>query len=88
VSAADGGTIRSLLNAEADPAFDTSAGPITSGGATSAGPDTGALLLDGLDTGVRLAPATAPGPLTAPGPIHGVETATMANAASASKAAL
>jgi len=88
VSAADGGTIRSLLNAEADPAFDTSAGPITSGGATSAGPDTGALLLDGLDTGVRLAPATAPGPLTAPGPIHGVETATMANAASASNPVL
>lgn len=33
-----------------------------------AAPDTGAMLLDGLDTGVRLAPVTAPGPLTAPSP--------------------
>ncbi len=37
-------------------------------GATTTVPDTGAMLLDGLDTGVRLAPVTAPGPLTTPSP--------------------
>ena len=38
-------------------------------------PDTGTMLLDGLDTGVRLAPVTSPGPLTAPP--AGIDTATL-----------
>lgn len=42
-------------------------------------PDTGTMLLDGLDTGVRLAPVTSPGPLTAPS--TGIDTAASIGAA-------
>ncbi len=78
MSAADGGAIRSLMYAEADPALDTSPGRHT-GAASSIAPDTGALLLDALDTGVRLAPVTAPGPLTAPVPLIALDTGAMPN---------
>lgn len=83
MSVADEGTVRSLVYAEADPALDTSPGPIT-GAASSIAPDTGALLLDALDTGVRLAPVTAPGPLTAPVPLITVDTGAMPNTQSRS----
>lgn len=88
MSAAEGGTIRASLQADAAPALDTSPGPITSSAAGLAAPDTGALLLDGLDTGVRLAPTTSPGPLTAPGPATGIDTGAGPHTASASRSTL
>ncbi|HEY0878693.1 MAG TPA: PilZ domain-containing protein [Zeimonas sp.] len=81
--AAEGGTIRASLQAETTPALDSAPGPITATGSGLTVPDTGALLLEGLDTGVRLAPVTAPGPLTAPGPSTGDDTGVGPNAASA-----
>jgi type IV pilus assembly protein PilZ len=93
MSAAEGGTVRVSLHADAAAALDPSTGPVTTG--AFATPDTGALLLDGLDTGVRLAPVTAPGPLTAPGPMTasgpatGIDGATVAlHAASAAQSGL
>ncbi len=80
MSAAEGGTVRASLHADAAAALDPATGPVTTG--AFATPDTGALLLDGLDTGVRLAPVTAPGPITAPGPATGIDT-TALRAASA-----
>ncbi len=68
MSEADGRTIRGSLHADATAVLDAS-GPILAGSAGVAAPDTGALLLDALDTGVRLAPVTSPGPFTSPGPL-------------------
>lgn len=72
--AAEGESIRASLQTETTPGRDTSPGPAT--GSALTGPDTGSLLLDGLDTGVRLAPVTSPGPLTGPSGLTGPLTAT------------
>lgn len=82
-AAADGKTIRTSLHAGTAAVLDAAPGPITAGSTGFAAPDTGALLLDGLDTGVRLAPVTAPGPLTAPGPAAGSDAGPNTTTASA-----
>lgn len=86
--AAEGGTIRASLQADAAPALDTSSGPVTAPEASLRGPDTGGLLLDGLDTGVRLAPVTAPGPLTRPAGSGADENALGPNTAGAPRSTL
>jgi len=87
MSAAERTTMTASLHAGGAAAFDTAPEPVTSGDAGIA-IETGTLLLDGLDTDVRLAPATAPGPLTAPGPSTGIDTAAGPSTASASGATL
>src|SRR5690606_15782140 len=67
MSAGEGETTRASLRAAAIPALDAASGAGASTIPGLADPDTGAMLLDGLDTtGVRLAPVTSPGPLTGP----------------------
>ena len=74
MSAGEGETTRASLRAAAIPALDAASGAGASTIPGLADPDTGAMLLDGLDTtGVRLAPVTSPGPLT--GPATGVGAA-------------
>ncbi len=74
MSAGERETTRASLQAAAIPALDTGPGTGTSTIPGLADPDTGSMLLDGLDTGVRLAPVTSPGPPTGPltGPLTGM----------------
>lgn len=83
MSAGEGETTRAALHAAAIPALDT-APPGTSTIPGLADSDTGAMLLDGLDTGVRLAPVTSPGPLTGPSTAIGAAAPGAAGALSTS----
>lgn len=62
MGAADPATTQGSLHIDTAAALDATLAPVTGPGDTGL-PDAG-LLLDGLDTGVRLAPVTAPGPDT------------------------
>jgi len=81
MSAGERETTRAALQAAAIPALDTAPGASTSTIPGLSDPDTGSMLLDGLDTGVRLAPVTSPGPLT--GPLAGPSTTVGANGSGA-----